>query len=146
SLMRSHGDENVSRWSYYDEFLKSRKIKQCREQYPEFEKVVVTKIKSGEISRAADIRDYLPKIAESGKKIIGGFVSGKLNFQDALDHASSGGIDKNYYIKINKFRTWLVTPEVMDDIIETIDPFSKKILYEFKKIKAGIEHLEKKMT
>ena len=55
--MVDHNERNAEKWSYYDELLKGRAFKEAQTLYPEFYEVVTTKIKSGEIGRAVDLRD-----------------------------------------------------------------------------------------
>jgi len=41
--MVKHKDTDITRWSYYDEYLKSRAIRKAREVNPEMDKIVVKK-------------------------------------------------------------------------------------------------------
>jgi len=65
-FMKNRDDDNRDRWSHYDEFLKSKKIKKARDENAEFEDKVVGLIKSGAV-RAVDIRDRLPTICQVPK-------------------------------------------------------------------------------
>lgn len=145
SFMVKHQDNDVSRWSYYDELIKSTKIGKHREKYPEFDEVVVQKIKSGEISRAVDVRDGLKKICVAGDKAVSTFLSGKRGFQESVEHAVSGGADKHCYQSIRKFRTFIVDHKVKKEMLALQNNLRKKVLYELKKIKVGIAYLEKRM-
>src|SRR5579864_1747044 len=60
--MVERDENNISRWSYYDEYLKSNKIKKARHQFPDMDDLVVESIKSGEIERAMDLRAQLPTV------------------------------------------------------------------------------------
>ena len=66
-FMVDHKQEDVSRWSYFDEYLKSSKIKKARKKFPELDKLVLKTIDSGEIARAVDLRDQLPVICAASK-------------------------------------------------------------------------------
>jgi hypothetical protein len=145
SFMIKHKDNDVSRWSYYDELLKSRKIGKYRKKYPEFDKVVVQKIKFREIPRAADVRDNLKKIVVAGDKAVSAFLSGKRNFEESVERAESGGADQHCYQSIRKFRNWIVDSKVKKEVIALPESLTKKVHYELKKIKAGIEYLEKQL-
>ena len=59
-FMLDHHETDTARWSYYDEYLKSRPIRKARLNQSSFDALVVEKVKSGEIARAVDIRDRLP--------------------------------------------------------------------------------------
>jgi hypothetical protein len=136
-----------SRWSYYDEYLKSTKIKKFRKEYPELDKIVVKKIKSGEISRAVDIRDGLKKIAEAGGKTAKNFSEGKVNFKTSVNRAISGGKTDASYKKLNVFREWLHRNETKKELFELDkdDSLRKKCAYEARKISNRIEMFAKKL-
>jgi len=46
-FMIEHDDANRDRWSYYDELLRSRKIKKARDDVAGFDTFIVDQIKSG---------------------------------------------------------------------------------------------------
>ncbi|MCP4703277.1 MAG: hypothetical protein GY865_01605 [candidate division Zixibacteria bacterium] len=46
SFMVENNDIDPGRWSYYDEYLKSRRVQKAREEHEELDKVVVEQIKS----------------------------------------------------------------------------------------------------
>jgi len=145
SFMIKHNDNDSSRWSYYDEFLKSSKINKVSDENPEFDELVVSKIKSKEIPRAVDIRDSLSKIVKAGGKTLKSFISEKHNFKECTDLAISGGIDKHCYNSIKKFRNWIVDNKVQEDLLGLPENLTKKLLYELKKIRHCINHLEKRI-
>jgi hypothetical protein len=145
AFMIEHNDNNVNRWSYYDELVKSRKIKKVREKFPDFDRKAVSVIKSGEIPRAMEFRDGLKKLAAGGDRIISKFVSGKRSFPECVELAKSGGADKNCYQTITKFRTWLVDTKVKRDILDLPENIKNKVLFEFNKIKVGIKNLERRL-
>ena len=60
--MIKHNDQERDRWSFYDEYLKSAKIKKVRDEYASFDKFIVKQIKTGAIPKAMDLRDKLPVI------------------------------------------------------------------------------------
>ena len=64
-FMVDHDEVDTSRWSYYDEYLKSNKIKKARKQYPAMDALMVESIKDGDIERAMDLRDQLPTVCAS---------------------------------------------------------------------------------
>src|SRR5581483_11785937 len=47
-FMEDNDDTHASRWSYYDVYLKSKKLKKVRDNYPNFDTVVVDMIKKEE--------------------------------------------------------------------------------------------------
>ena len=136
-----------SRWSYYDEYLKSTKIKKLRKEYPELDKTVVKKIKAGEISKAVDIRDGLKKIAEAGGKTAKKFATGQVDFETSVDRAISGGKTDACYKKLFVFREWLHRNKTKTELLELEedDPLRKKCAYEIRKIGKRINMLDKKL-
>ena len=63
-FMVEHNENDVNKWSYYDEYLKSNAVKKVRQGNPDLDKVVVKKIKDSEIETARDVRDKLVKILD----------------------------------------------------------------------------------
>jgi len=141
TFMVANEDNAPDRWSYYDEYMKSSKIKKIRKKYPEFDEIVVQKIKSQEIPKAIDVREGLKKIANSNDKIVKSFINGKADFQESMEHAISGGSDTNCYQKIQKFRLWFVDPKTRKEVSNMSEQVTKKCIYELKKIKQGLEFL-----
>lgn len=144
-FMIEHEDANVNRWSYYDELLKSRKVKKAREKFPDFDKKAVAVIKSGEITRAMEFRDGLKKLGAGGDRIVSKFVSGKRSFKECVELAKSGGADEHCYQTIKKFRTWLADAKVKHDILDLPENIRKKVLFEVRKVKVGIKNLERRL-
>ncbi len=142
-FMVQHKDNNPSRWSYYDEYIKSRKTKKCREDHPDMDEIIVKKIKNREIARAVDVRDDLPKIAIAGSKILKDFLCGKAEFDEAVERAKASGANDGCYRKLNRFRQWLAEKETKDEIAAASTAVKKKIGYELSRIKAALKSLEK---
>jgi hypothetical protein len=145
-FMVGNKDNNPSRWSFYYEYIKSRKLKKCREQHPEMDEIIVKKIKSREIPRAVDVRDDLPKIAVIGSRVLKDFLCGKKNFEDSVSTAKANGADDGCYRKLNKFRQWLADKETKEEIATASRTVKKKIGYELSRIKAAIKSLEKNVS
>ncbi|WP_319526168.1 ParB N-terminal domain-containing protein [uncultured Desulfosarcina sp.] len=143
SFMVQHNDTDPNNWSYYFEYLKSRKIQKCREDYPKLDDVIVSKIKSGEIAKAAQIRDELPKIIKAGKKVVSKLVNETKDFQECIDIAIAKGADDQTFQHIKRFRNWIVTDDVSEEILKLPKDIQQKIFYELKKIRESIDLLEK---
>lgn len=145
-FMIDNDEDDVNRWSYYDEYLKSSKIKKARQNYEALDEVVVEKIKSGEISKAVDIRDELQKLCKGPAKYVKKFVEGDLSFSDACEAAKEAGSDNNELYKLAKFRSWVVKPEVEEALEHARGQSKAKILYELDKLYARIQSLRKNLT
>lgn len=145
SFMVEHKEDDVNRWSYYDEYLKHNAIKKARKEYPELDEVVVTKIRSGEIPRAVDIREKLTKIAVAEGKTLRDFASGSHPFEKCYDRAIARGADNTWYKRLNKFRDQLADPDLKTTFLDMEDEHRKKCLFELRKIHGIIEALIAKM-
>src|SRR5581483_4750558 len=94
-FMIKHGENDVNRWSYYDEYIKSSKVKKARAKHPGLDELIVSKVKNEEIKRAVDLREQLPVICSS-QRALTRLVNGSSTFSKAYDSAvSAGGEDTN---------------------------------------------------
>lgn len=144
-FMLDHDEADTAKWSYYDEYLKSSKIRKARLANVAFDSLVVGKIKSDEIAKAVDIRDRLPIIC-SAPKALQKFVNGTEGFEDAFDHAVEAGADNTPLKKITKFRNWLALPETELALNHAQDETRKKILFELGKLSGRVDTLVQKLN
>jgi hypothetical protein len=134
-FMVEHNELKRDRWSYYDEYIKSKKIKKAREQYPDFDKVIVQKIRKSEISRAVDIRDGLPAICVGPAKNLKRFVEAKINFDNALSNAMDAGGGNSEYKRLHTFRQWLARADTEKELVGTEEKnIRDRINFELEKI------------
>lgn len=145
-LMVDNGDTDTSRWSYYYEYLSSPNLGKLREEYAGFDEVVLAKIKSGEIDRAADIRDKLSKIPATKKKIINAFVAGDLTIDEAFDRVEASGSTDVTYKKINKFRVWFGSEETQSSLKSITLEGRQKISLELKRLARDTKRLQGVLT
>lgn len=142
-FMIKHKDNKVARWSYYDEFLKSRRIKKACEDHSDFEQTVVEKIKSGEIKKAADLRDKLKVVCGTkSEKPIQQLISGD-SLDDAFKSAKSLGGDHTALQKLKRFRAWVVTNATKQAVKSAPDRIQVEILHELRLIKTQSSKLLK---
>ena len=144
-LMRDQDEVDVNRWSYYEEYIKSRYIKRVREEHPEFDDIVGKKIKNGEISRAVDVRDKVAVIAKAGVNTLKKFSSKPDTLEDCYDAAVHRGANNALLNRIHAFRQKILDPDVKDDLVEAPESQREKFRFELRKIKAGIERLLRAM-
>jgi hypothetical protein len=142
--MLDHGEADTARWSYYDEYLKSSIIRKARLGQSGFDKLVVEKIKGGEIARAVDVRDRLPVIC-SAPKTLQKFATRAYAFEDAHEHAVEAGADSTPYKKLAKFRQWLARPEVEAALGHAQGETRKKIQFELDKLGGRVEAVRNKL-
>ncbi|MDD9996697.1 MAG: hypothetical protein OXQ89_03025 [Rhodospirillaceae bacterium] len=143
-FMLDHGETDTTRWSYYDEYLKSRIIRKARLGQPGFDNLIVKKINSGEIARAVDVRDRLPLIC-SAPKVLKKFAKEAYDFEDAHDRAVDAGADSAPYKKLATFRQWLARPEVVVGLSHIQGQTRKKVEYELDKIAARVVFVRGKL-
>jgi ParB-like nuclease domain len=144
-FMLDNDEKDVNRWSYYDEFLKSNKIKKAREEYPEIDELVVKKIKDGEIAKAVDVRDGIKKICEAGGKTLNRFVNGQTDFEESVQIAEHRGANDHMYLRLKKFRSWIAEDDAEEDLQELKGDARKRCIFELDKIKKRTDSLLNKL-
>jgi hypothetical protein len=142
-FMVDNDEVDTSRWSYYDEYLKSNKIKKARKKYPEMDALIVKSIKDGKIERAMDLRDQLPTVCAS-PAILKRFAEGKLALNKSYERAVDSGADSAPYKKAAAFRRWLTETDIDSLLVNSPQNLRDKLLYEFEKIATRIAALKKK--
>jgi hypothetical protein len=146
-FMVRHNEVKRERWSYYDEFIKSKKIKKVREQYPDFDKLIVDKIRKSELKRAVDVRDSLPAICVGPAKNLKRFVDGRIDFDDAHGNAMDAGGGHADYKRLHSFRQWLAKADTENDLVETKEKNVRdRITFELEKIEKRSKQLHTAMT
>jgi hypothetical protein len=141
-FMIEHDDTNRDRWSYYDEYLKSAKIKKARDEYAAFDELVVDQIKSGQIPKAMDLRDKLPTICAGPAKILKRFVEGTVTFNDAHESAVDAGGENYALKKLRRFRDWLALSDTEDDLLDANKQVRDKMLFETREIEKRARKLK----
>ena len=142
-FMVDNDEVDTSRWSYYDEYLKSNKIKKARKKYPEMDTLIVKSIKGGHIERAMDLRDQLPTVCGS-PAILKRFAEGKLPLDKSYERAVDSGADSAPYKKAAAFRRWLTENDIDALLVNSPQNLRDKLLYEFEKIGNRLAALRKK--
>ena len=144
-FMLDHKESDTARWSYYDEYLKSRIIRKARLGQPDFDSLIVEKIKSGEIAKAVDVRDRLPVIC-SAPKVLKKFAKKVYDFEDAHEQAVDAGADSAPYRRLVTFRQWIAKPEVARTLARTQGQTKKKIEFELDKLARRIDVVRGKLS
>jgi hypothetical protein len=145
-FMVKHNEVKRDRWSFYDEYIKSAKIKEARDQYADFDKVIVQKIRKSEIKRAVDVRDSLPAICVGPPRNLKRFVEGKIDFEEAHSHAMDAGGGNAEYKRLHAFRQWISKVEIEKDLTETKEKnIRDKITFELGRIEKRAKQLHAAM-
>lgn len=143
SMMVYHNDTDPSRWSYYDEFIKSREIKKVREEHPEIAKVFVKKVKKGEIGKAVDVRDKLKQVCKTGGHILSDFIEEKHSLDSCFDRVVAQGGTDALYNKMLRFREVIAAPETKKNLQSLTAQLRKKYTFELSQIQKHAEKLLK---
>lgn len=143
-FMVDNDEDNINRWSYYDEYLKSNKIKKARDKFPQLDSLVIEKIRTEEIERAVDLRDQLPVIC-TASKTLGKFVGGSYTFPEAYDAAVQAGGDSSHLKTVKKFRDWITRPRVEEHLLDYDKKIRDCVIFELRKIETRVRNLLKKL-
>jgi hypothetical protein len=133
-FMLDAGDSDINKWSHYYEFIKSRKIASVIKKNSAFKPYLIEKIKSGEIKKAADVRDMVPKLSLAKPQLIAQVVEGDVNIYDAVERVERSGGTDNTYIKLKRFRDWFVADETTAEIEASKDSTRDKVIFELRQI------------
>ena len=144
-FMLKHDENDVDRWSYYEEYLRPRKNKEVREANPDLDNVVVQKVKSGEIEKAIDIRDKLNKIIKAGPRSINILMSGEQTFERAYNSAIDRGVDNTLLNYFKRFKEKVADESTLADLEVMQDDQRKRCLYELRKIVQRADQIQKKL-
>lgn len=137
-MMVRHNDNSSHRWSYYDELLKSREIRKAREEDKNFDKVVVGKIKSGEIAKADDVRKKVHKIAKAGGKTLKKFLTTPKSLEDCFEKAEARGVSNVLLQKMHRFRAVIADPDMREELLDMPEGQQKKCVYDMKRIHTAV--------
>jgi hypothetical protein len=144
-FMVNNDEEDINRWSYYDEYLKSNKIKRARAKLPQMDEIVIASIKSGSIERAMDLRDQLPAVCASAP-ILRRYAEGKITLDEAYARAIDSGADSVPYKKVSAFRRWITETEIEATVAASPQRIRDKLLYELDKVAVRIAAIRKKYS
>jgi hypothetical protein len=134
-------DEPKDRWSFYDEYLKSRKIAKVREDVASFDDFVVEQVRSKAIPSAMMLRDRLPVICAAKNKTLKRYVDGLLDFEEAYERAVEAGGESYELKKLKTFRQWLAKTETEDDVLSASKAVRDAIKYELNNIEKRAKKL-----
>jgi hypothetical protein len=140
--MVERNEVDPQRWSHYYEYLKCRKIASVRAICPDLDDVVVKQIRTGQIPKAADVRDKLSRVCSAEKgKAVRHFVSGERSLDECYEEAIAGGADNVFYQRLHKFREVISTPDAKRDLRGMPSQVREKCRFELNKIKKKVTEL-----
>ena len=126
-MMIDAGDDNTSRWSYYEAYASSTKLKNHRDNIPGLHDRVVELIKEDKFPRALDMRDKLPDILRNqrARKILLDENESE-PFKEALAVADISGDTDAALKRLQRFRTDLATSQTRTQIAKLLRSDSSK--------------------
>ena len=142
-FMLEHNITEPHQFSYYLSLNTNKKIGKLKELEPEFDKIIIDKIQSGEIKRAEMIREDLPTVANAPKNIIMDWLNGKIVFNEALEIAKNYGVDKKFYKTLKDFNDWLTKNK--KEFHAVIGKEKEQIIWNLGKIKLNIDSINKRL-
>ncbi len=144
TFMLEHDDLRPDRWSYYEEYLKSRGIRKYRDTNPEIDEVFVKQVKNRKIKQAMDVRTVLGEIAKSGdkiaKKIMQGIINDGTDIYDGHEKLKVTGKTSNGYQRIKRFHE-LVADDDFQKVLKLEATSNASIAFELKKIQKAVDKL-----
>ena len=131
-MMIDAGDDNTSRWSYYEAYASSAKLKNHRENIPGLHDRVVELIKEDKFPRALDMRDKLPDILRNqrARKILLDENEPE-PFKEALAVADISGDTDAAFKRLQRFRNDLATSQTRGQIAKLLRSDSSKSRTEY---------------
>ena len=131
-MMIDAGDDNTSRWSYYEAYASSAKLKNHRENIPGLDDRVVELIKEEKFPRALDMRDKLPDILRNqrARKILLDENEPE-PFKEALAVADISGDTDAAFKRLQRFRNDLATSQTRGQIAKLLRSDSSKSRTEY---------------
>lgn len=149
SFMLENDDLRPDRWSYYEEYLKSRALRKYRETSPQIDTTFVKQVKSGKIRQAMDVRVVFGEIAKAkGKtaaKIMQDIIEEKTDIYDGHERLKETGKTTNTYKQISKFHESITDDDFQKSLLLEATSNSA-IKFELKKIQKVVENLLKKLS
>jgi ParB-like nuclease domain len=144
-FMIDHEENDVRRWSYYDEYLKSSRIKRARKKFPGLDETIVEMIGSGEIPKAVELREQLPLVCDGPGRNLKRFMEKKVTLAKAFQVADRAGDENDDLKRLTKFRKWIVKHDVKVSLVKSNGRLRKQIRFEIGKLLIRMEALSKKL-
>lgn len=145
SFMVEHEEDDVNRWSYYEEYLKPRASKEARARHQELDRAVVEKIRSKEIESAVAVRDKVMKVIKGGDKSINILLSGPGTLERALISAADRGVDNPWLGRLQRFRSALAESNTISEFREMSPEHRDKAKFYVGKIEVLLKKLHREL-
>ena len=146
--MVKQNDLNPAKWSYYEELLKNRAIKNIVKDNPELEVKVVEDIKAGKIHEASDIRklgDIAKSKSKAGKKALSQYQEGKVSLEKAYEHVKETGALDDDLMKMKRFKEFINDADLEEKFVDISDDLKNKLNFEIKAILKRLQVIQAKL-
>ena len=149
TFMVENDDLRPDRWSYYEEYLKSRAIRKYRETNAQIDTTFVKQVKTGQIKQAMDVRTVFGEVAKAkGKtatKIMQDIIEEKVDIYDGHERLKATGKTTNTYKQISKFHESITDEDFQSSLLLEATT-NKDIKFELKKIQKAVNDLLQKLN
>lgn len=148
-FMRQHGVLDPEKWSYYDELLKNRGIKNQVKKDPKFLEKVSKKIETGKVETAQDIRKLGEIVAsedKQAKELAESFMEGEISLEKAHVTLKESGILNDDVEKLTKFRVLIGDNDYVKRIQESSGEAKDRITFELNHISNIIKNILQKLN
>jgi hypothetical protein len=141
TFMQHHGDSEVTHWSYYDEFLKSREIKKARLRHPELDDVFVSDVVQNDNVSAIEVRTKLAKLCKHDR-ILRKFVSRDATLHDAFRMLVDSGAEAKAFQKLQRFNRWFSSDAAAKEIRQCTGAERQRVILELRKLAARMSKMK----
>lgn len=142
AFMIDHNEDIPSRWSYYDVYLRSQKVKKKREVEPALDNRIIQEIRGGKVT-AQQFRDMLPEVCAHDKAFVS-FVNGKTSLIGAYERLEEEGKTEDLAKLMKKMHERV--RELKKDDFDGLSPkASKTVEYEMRQVIRKLTSLKQKV-
>lgn len=145
-FMIENDDQESKHWSYYEQYLSNRAIKDARKINKKLDEKIVIDIKAGKIVDAReDIRKQLSTICKSdlSSQLISNYVENKQSLKSCYDSVDQDNVDARH--ALNQFKSKCTNADFRTAIIHSTGSEKETFKNDLKTIKISIETMLKLM-
>ena len=141
-FMVEHNEDKPSRWSYYDEYLKNRKISKKRETDKRLDAIVIDQVRKQQFT-AQELRDKLPVICDN-EKAYEKLASGKTDLSTTYKLLEDSGRTDDLSVKFREMHEF-VNALTKEDLQSLNHVTAKHINFHIGKILTKLSTLRKQV-
>lgn len=142
--MKENDDTKAEKWSFYEELLKNKSIRDALDNVDGLKETINASIKENKVRMALDIRNYLGGVAKvkdkDSRKILRKIADKEIDIYEGYEILDNGGKTGDIYHTVKKFRNKINEAD-FEEKLKNED--TKAIAFELKRIKQTIMRLLK---